>query len=582
MDDSQRTIPLHPISFAISETGIHTPRLAYLSTYPELLAMQLGQVALVVCLVSINFTASPLLAASDNDITWLVEFDGESLPDAKLWKSQGTPKTDLTATGLKLSDDSRTDTGSFRATWKPQPDRELIVEARVKVIATTGSTKPEGTSVWPWRDGSPACVHVSDGRRQEGLALATNRAMTFGDRVALLDTTNDFHVYRLVFRGNDVAMEIDGKSTIAGQGAFARPADSGEAFIQFGSTAKSATGSAEWSYVKLGTRKLTTPPSTDPLKVTISEPWQITRDDGVKQTRPYLYDMGNGLLLMSVAQGPDALYEPYGVLKSTNAGETWKPIPGLDQTEFAPLPMIRLKDGTILGASRWVRKTDDGRFVGKTIRMDAKAEKFTMIDNETVGLPKEYTPEGKGDVIVFERSIFNDDDGGVTVVIWTRITARRADGSKATGRTAHLLRSTDGGETWRHHAVVGDGGEPAVARMTGSEQTAMMRVGPFTPLNQSFSHDGGKTWGEERRLEVGSVDPDLCWMSDSIPACSFGRPISSLMFSLDRGRTWSSHHMVSDRAGFNYTSIREISPGRLLYVHDAPNLRAVYVDVARQ
>jgi hypothetical protein len=75
----------------------------------------------------------------------------------------------------------------------------------------------------------------------------------------------------------------------------------------------------------------------DPIKLTVSEPWEIKRDD-IRQTRPYLYDMGKGLLLMSVAQGPDAFYEPYGLLKSTDAGKTWTPIPGLDKLDTTPLP----------------------------------------------------------------------------------------------------------------------------------------------------------------------------------------------------------------------------------------------------
>jgi hypothetical protein len=42
-------------------------------------------------------------------------------------------------------------------------------------------------------------------------------------------------------------------------------------------------------------------------------------------TRPYLYDVGKGVLMLSVAQGPDAIFEPYGVLRSTDAGKTWEP-----------------------------------------------------------------------------------------------------------------------------------------------------------------------------------------------------------------------------------------------------------------
>ena len=62
-------------------------------------------------------------------------------------------------------------------------------------------------------------------------------------------------------------------------------------------------------------------------------------------------------------------------------------------------------------------------------------------------------------------------------------------------------------------------------------------------------------------------------------ACSYGRPGSNLMFSTDQGQTWIHHTVITDSGGFNYTALREISPGRLLYVHDAPKLKALYVDV---
>jgi hypothetical protein len=53
------------------------------------------------------------------------------------------------------------------------------------------------------------------------------------------------------------------------------------------------------------------------------------------------------------------------------------------------------------------------------------------------------------------------------------------------------------------------------------------------------------------------------------------------MFSLDRGETWVHHHVITELRGYNYTSIQEVSPGRLLYVHDAPRMQALYVDVER-
>ena len=88
--------------------------------------------------------------------------------------------------------------------------------------------------------------------------------------------------------------------------------------------------------------------------------------------------------------------------------------------------------------------------------------------------------------------------------------------------------------------------------------------------------------GEEpRTLEEGSVDADLVYMRDGVLACSYGRPGSNLMFSLDRGRTWTSHHVITEARGYNYTTLREISPGRLLYIHDAPRMQALYIDVKR-
>jgi hypothetical protein len=53
------------------------------------------------------------------------------------------------------------------------------------------------------------------------------------------------------------------------------------------------------------------------------------------------------------------------------------------------------------------------------------------------------------------------------------------------------------------------------------------------------------------------------------------------MFSTDGGKTWRDHRVITDEKGYNYTAIREVRPGRLLYVHDAPHIRAVYVDVER-
>jgi photosystem II stability/assembly factor-like uncharacterized protein len=110
---------------------------------------------------------------------------------------------------------------------------------------------------------------------------------------------------------------------------------------------------------------------------------------------------------------------------------------------------------------------------------------------------------------------------------------------------------------------------------------SVQRTSSFQPLRQTWSHDGGKTWTPLITLEEGSVSPDMVVMSNGVVACSYGRPGSNLMFSTDQGKTWTHHTVITDSGGFNYTALREVSPGRLLYIHDAPTLRALYVDVER-
>ena len=519
-----------------------------------------------------------LLTAEQKDIHWVLSYEGNSLPDPA-WTAIGKVDSKIEDGTLRLVDDGN-GFGHYRASWKPEPAQEIVVEAKVRVGNMTGAIKGKTTmSLWPWRDGAPVTVQVSDGQHQEGLVLFPNQAASFTDRFIPMDTKGRFHTYRLVIRGTDMRIWVDGERKVVGQGAFWKPASSPEPFIQFGSTAKAATGEAFWASVKLGLRKPAAPAPADPIKITVSEPWDIPRDD-VRQTRPYLYDMGNGLLLMSVAQGPDAFYEPYGLLRSVDAGKTWSAIPGLDKTDTTPLPCLRRPDGSILALSRWTRTQPDGTVAGKTVRLNADATKFTMTDNKIV-LPRQYTNESKNDQIICERHIWNDDDGGATMVVWSRKLVKRPDGRNSTERWSHLVRSTDNGNTWSYSSTIGPGGEPAVVRLSLTEQTAVIRGDRDSCLKQMFSHDGGKTWSKPIALEVGKVLPDLVLMSNGVLACSYGRPASCIMFSLDGGKTWPSHRVISDRVSFNYTSIREISPGRLLYVHDAPKLNAMYIHVER-
>jgi hypothetical protein len=220
-------------------------------------------------------------AAEEPPIRWLVSYDGNGTPAAPMWRTHGKPETEASDAGLRLTDSSAEEFGFFRAAWQPEPGTEVIVEVTLKVGQTTGTqkNKPTSTSVWPWRDGAPVSVLVSDGQHQEGLVFLAERVTTWTDRFALTDTTGGFHTYRAVVRGSEMSVAVDGDVKVRGQNAFWKLAPGKEPFIQFGSTSKGARGDAVWKAVRLGVRKAAAPPAAAPVKISVSEPWLITRPE---------------------------------------------------------------------------------------------------------------------------------------------------------------------------------------------------------------------------------------------------------------------------------------------------------------
>jgi photosystem II stability/assembly factor-like uncharacterized protein len=180
-------------------------------------------------------------------------------------------------------------------------------------------------------------------------------------------------------------------------------------------------------------------------------------------------------------------------------------------------------------------------------------------------------PKPSLSLILFDRHVFDLGEGAILAVTYG--VPRQSN--------CNLLKSTDGGATWKHFSTIGSGYEPSVARLSPSEFTAVIRQSSLKGFHQFWSHDGGKTWTKPTVLEEGSVDPDLVVMSNGVLACSYGRPGIGLMLSTDGGKTWGDHRVITHQLGFNYGTIQEVQPGRLLYIHDAPPIQALYIDVQR-
>lgn len=522
------------------------------------------------------FLLATLTVSAAEDIRWLLDFDGKSLPQEQGWQAIG----DLAATArlvdgaLRIEDNSKSSQGCFRATWKPSLDDEIIVEATVRAESMSDGVK--GDSMYPTLQGVPIGLLVSDGRHQEGIALRPDKLNTFLDREVWMDAKSAFRTYRLVIRGSDLQVYVDGKLAIRGEDAFWQKTETGEAFVQFGSNSNALLGESFWRRVRLGLRKPAEPLRKPTLRITVSDPWEIPplpagnphlRPYGIikSNTRPFLHDLGRGLLLMTVGQGPDAKFEPYGVFKSVDAGKSWQPIPGLQYKSFTPQSFVRLADGTIYGLSRWTAKyvREDGVFIGMSYQLDAQANRFTMSEN-TIRVPPGMTWT---DV---SRDLFDLGNGEMLASAYS---------AAPKGRRSFLVRTTNGGATWNHYSTIGPTAEPSLVRLSPTEMTAVLRH--RGPLLQTWSRDNGKTWSEPITLEERGVDPDMVLMKNGVLACSYGRPGCNLMFSLDQGKTWGHHRTITDLKGFNYAAIREIKPGRLLYIHDAPRLQAMYIDIER-
>ncbi len=126
--------------------------------------------ALTIPWLALLISPLSLLHAAEDGITWLVNYDGKSLP-ASPWAMIGKANAKMEDSELRLSDNSKDDMGAFEAEWMGDvDDKEIIVEARVKLISMVGH-RDSPTATWPQRDGAPICIQVSDGRHEEGILL---------------------------------------------------------------------------------------------------------------------------------------------------------------------------------------------------------------------------------------------------------------------------------------------------------------------------------------------------------------------------------------------------------------------------
>ncbi len=170
---------------------------------------------------------------------WTLSYDGSAKPALPWRRDAGSERVhEEVQNGALLLADRGTQGGDYRyyrATWAADPEAESVVEARVKVVA--------GSSFLIFSNGrSGERLMLSP----EGISLHHNRKHRHA-----MNTTEDFHTYRVVCKGTDVQVHVDGKLRLDAPGALPpRAALYPRNEVAFGTSNSTDQGEALWDEVR--------------------------------------------------------------------------------------------------------------------------------------------------------------------------------------------------------------------------------------------------------------------------------------------------------------------------------------------
>ncbi|MFP4248021.1 MAG: hypothetical protein ACLFU7_00095 [Armatimonadota bacterium] len=176
-------------------------------------------------------------------IEWTVEDGMPRTPWQQDRMREDIVFAELQDDGLLIADrgEEQGDYIYFRYPWEAHPDRLAVAEAEVKVI--------DGWSNFT----------ISNGVSTERLALRPDHISTHFTGLRYdMDTTDDFHTYRVEVQGEDIRIYVDGELVIDGEGAYTQDANGRNSAV-FGGSNSPSLGEALWRRVSLtspGTRGL--------------------------------------------------------------------------------------------------------------------------------------------------------------------------------------------------------------------------------------------------------------------------------------------------------------------------------------
>lgn len=183
----------------------------------------------------IEIALNPQPAASDAQ--WTIAYEADKKP-AKPWtRDSGSVRTEeRLSDGSLIIADRGTVSGDYhyyRCPWGADPAGKSVVEARVKVVS--GLSR----------------IIITSGAAQERLELQPDRIELWSRKTIrhAMDTTKDFHVYRIETQGKDIKVYVDGGLRLNAPGAYVKAAANRNE-ICFGASDSTNVGEACWDYVR--------------------------------------------------------------------------------------------------------------------------------------------------------------------------------------------------------------------------------------------------------------------------------------------------------------------------------------------
>ena len=183
----------------------------------------------------LEISLAPRPFASDDQ--WVIDYQGIEKPGKPWSHDPGSPRTEVKVQNgsLLIADRGKVpgDYCYYRFPWGADPAGKSVVEARVKVVSGLNR------------------IILTNGENQERIELQPGSVGLWsrGAKPYPMDTTKDFHVYRVVTQGKNVQVFVDGELRLNAPGAYTKTAGSRNE-ICFGASDSTSTGEACWESLR--------------------------------------------------------------------------------------------------------------------------------------------------------------------------------------------------------------------------------------------------------------------------------------------------------------------------------------------